>query len=63
MERGGGRGGSATMFVVVNEERGVEGVRARVVATWIFCLRVFFLSGSLFGSCVMCTQNDSFIAR
>jgi len=51
------------MFVVVNEERGVEGVRARVVATWIFCLRVFFLSGSLFGSCVMCTQNDSFIAR
>ncbi len=36
MERGGGCGGSATMFVVVNEERGVEGVRARVVSSGIF---------------------------
>ena len=50
VETRGGRGGSATMFVV-DEERGVEGVRARVVATWIFCLRVFFFSVEYVGAC------------
>ena len=57
METRGGRGGSATMFVV-DEERGVEGVRARVRGGHMDFLSsgIFFecrVCRSLFGSCVM----------